>query len=261
MTTEYSGRGDPERTMALLWGGTKSPSRGPKPGLSLEQIVATAIALADAEGLAALSMRRVAERLATRAMSLYTYVPGKAELLDLMLDAVLGEDLADEPAQADWRARLERQMRADWTLYQRHPWVLQISGSRAILGPNETLRYEQALAAVVDTSLAPREMVAAVSLATSYVRGAAESAIEPALAETSTGVTNAEWWAAREAVFAKYYDGSRYPTLTAIEQAGGFAPPTDGDYLQRRAVEDFEFGLERVLDGIAALIKRRGAKK
>ncbi len=126
MTTEYPGRGNPQRSLELLWGEPKVPSRGPKPGLDLARIVRTAIELADAEGLAALSMRRVAERLGVGAMSLYTYIPGKAELLDLMLDQVQGELLMEELPGGDWRARLEARARQDWALYERHPWLLQI---------------------------------------------------------------------------------------------------------------------------------------
>ena len=89
--TEYPGRGDARRSMALLWGKAEPPKRGPKQGLSVEAIVGAAIAIADADGLDALSMRKVGERLGTSAMALYTYVPAKTELVDLMLEAVLGE--------------------------------------------------------------------------------------------------------------------------------------------------------------------------
>ena len=85
--TEYGGSGDPERSLELLWRVRQPSSRGPKPKLDLDQIVSVAIELADEEGLAPLSMRKVAERLGVGTMSLYTYVPGKAELIDLMIDA------------------------------------------------------------------------------------------------------------------------------------------------------------------------------
>src|SRR4051794_5684360 len=81
VTTEFSGTGDPRRTIELMWGAPGSPRRGPKPKITAEMIVQAAVAVADAEGLAALSMRRVADELDVAAMSLYTYVPGKAELL------------------------------------------------------------------------------------------------------------------------------------------------------------------------------------
>ena len=113
---EYSGRGDPARSLELLWGARRTPTRGPKPGLSVERIVYAAIELADAEGLAALSMRRVAERLGVGTMSLYTYVPGKAELLDVMVDTVYGELSTQDGDEADWRARVEQVARANWAL-------------------------------------------------------------------------------------------------------------------------------------------------
>src|ERR671914_2667448 len=147
MTMEYSGSGDPGRTMALLWGTPKRPGRGPKPGLSVEQIVDAAIEVADAEGLAALSMRRVADRLGVGTMSLYTYVPGKAELLDLMLDTVLAEEARPDGA-GGWRAGLELRAREDWALFHRHPWILQITPGRSLLGPNETDLFEATLRVV-----------------------------------------------------------------------------------------------------------------
>lgn len=262
MTTEYSGSGDPKRSMELLWGARKEPSRGPKPGIDLARIVRAAVELADAEGLAALSMRQVAARLGVGAMSLYTYVPGKAELLDLMLDLVLGEIVSGElgvpaDANAEWRVKLETLARQDWALYQRHPWVLQIAAARAILGPNETALYEISLTAVAEVGLSGREMVAVVSLVRGYVRGAAQGVLEAALAGRQTGVNDDQWWAAREAIFDRYFDPALYPTMIAVERDGGFAPPADSDeYHLQRALADFEFGLQRVLDGIEAFIQR-----
>src|SRR5215218_9985909 len=134
MATEYSGRGDPARSMALLWGTQKPPTRGPK------------------------------HRLSVGAMSLYTYVPGKAELLDVMLDTVLGELAAPDGGAEGWRAKLELSAREHWALYHRHPWVLQVSGARALLGPNETAQFEATLRAVSGVGLTGKEMVLVVSL-------------------------------------------------------------------------------------------------
>src|SRR5688500_17259010 len=143
--TEYAGRGNPRRSMELLWGAGSTPSRGPKPGLTVAAIVEAAIEVADTEGLAALSMRKVAEKLGKSAMSLYTYVPGKPELLDVMLDTVLGELPTSYPRDDGWRAAVEASARDGWSLYERHPWVLQVSGSRAVLGPHELDTYETQL--------------------------------------------------------------------------------------------------------------------
>jgi AcrR family transcriptional regulator len=256
--TEYAGRGDPARSMALLWGTQKPPTRGPKPGLQVEKIVEAAIRVADAEGLAALSMRRVAGELGVGTMSLYTYVPGKAELLDVMLDTVLGEVARPDGAAGDWRARLEAYARELWAHYHRHPWVLGVSGARALLGPNETALYEASLAAVADIGLRGREMVHVVTLVAEYVRAAAGRAVEAAQVAQRTGVTDAEWWRDREPLLDQVYDPGRYPTVTRIAQEGAFEQPEGGlDYNLQDAVDSFEFGLARVLDGIEAFVRRR----
>jgi AcrR family transcriptional regulator len=258
VTTEYSGRGDPARSMALLWGARKPPTRGPKPGLSVERIARAAIEIADAAGLAALSIRRVAEQLGVGTMSLYTYVAGKAELLDVMLDTVLGEVSVPDEATAGWRARLERLAREDWALYHRHPWVLQVSGARPLLGPNAIALYDAALAAVSGVGLGGREMVLVVSVVSGYVRGAAQGAVEAAHAAQRTGMTDDQWWAAREPILDRYTDPERFPTAAAVHRAGGFDQPADGvDYLLRDALDSVEFGLQRVLDGIEAFVEAR----
>src|SRR5258706_15326925 len=91
MATEFTGGGDLGRSIALLWGVPGPVRRGPKPSRTVDEVVQAAIALADTEGLAAFSIRRVAEALGLSAMALYTYVPSKAELLDLMFDRVAAE--------------------------------------------------------------------------------------------------------------------------------------------------------------------------
>src|SRR3712207_7579838 len=126
MPTEYPGRGDPARTIELLWGTRPRAARGPKPGLTIDRIVAAAIAIADADGLDGLSMRRVAGHLGVGAMSLYRYLPGRAELLDLMVDRVCGETDRPHDLPAGWRPRLEHVAQENRRLYERHPWLLGI---------------------------------------------------------------------------------------------------------------------------------------
>jgi AcrR family transcriptional regulator len=262
VTTDYSGRGDPARSLPLLWGTRKGPTRGPKPGLSVERIVRAAIEIADSAGLAALSMRRVADRLGVGTMSLYTYVPGKAELLDVMLDTVLAEVARPDGAGGDWRARLELRAREDWALYHRHPWILQVAPTRALLGPNETELLEATLSAVSGIGLSGSEMVLVVSLVGEYVRGAAQAAVAAAQAEQRTGVSDEEWWAAREPNFEKFFDPGRYPTLVSVATSGAFEqqPGSGVDYNLQRALDSFEFGLPRVLDGIEAFVAERAAR-
>jgi AcrR family transcriptional regulator len=257
VTTDYSGAGDPARSLPLLWRDQRRPTRGPRPGLSVDEVVAAAVELADAEGLAALSMRRVAERLGVGTMSLYTYVPGKAELLDLMLDTVLAEEARQDGADGDWRAGLEQRAREDWALFHRHPWVLQITPGRALLGPNETDLFEASLRVVDGIGLSGTEMVLVVNLVADYTRGAAQTAVGAAQAERRTGISDEEWWKAREPLFDKYFDPDRFPTVTRVGAQGAFEPPGDGQYTVAWARESFEFGLRRLLDGIENFIKAR----
>lgn len=253
MTMEHSGGGDPARTMALLWGTRKRSGRGPKPGLSVERIVRAAIEVADAEGVAALSMRHVADRLGVSTMSLYTYVPSKAELIDVMLDAVLGEAVGTNDAAGGWRERLESVARENWALYHRHPWMLRVAAmSRPPLGPNVIAKYDHELRAVDGIGLTDVEMDSVLTLVLGYVQGAARTSVEASQAERSTGMTDAEWWSANAPLLEKVFDPGRYPTASRVGLAAGeaYEAAYDPEYA-------FEFGLRRVLDGIEALIRSR----
>ncbi|MFB9909316.1 TetR/AcrR family transcriptional regulator [Allokutzneria oryzae] len=251
MATEYSG-GDPERSLELLWGGRTRPSRGPKPALTLDRIALAAIEIADTDGLGALSMRAVAERLGFTTMSLYRHVPGKAELLDVMVDTVNAESPMLEEVEGGWRAKMEVCAREEWALFHRHPWVLQLAWHRPALGPNGTTAYESALTALSGIGLSDNEIVAVFNTLYGYVRGAARVSVDAKLAERHTGVTEDEWWSSRDRYWRELVTPERFPTLNRIRRSDAF------DAIGM----DFEFGLERVLDGLAALIDSRplGAK-
>ena len=239
--------------MELLWRRASPRTRGPKAAFELDTVVSAAIELADAEGLEAVTMRRVAERLEMGTMSLYTYVPGKAELLDLMLDTVYGERLRDAGPglNAPWRKRLEAMARGQWAFHQRHPWTLSIASGRSVLGPNEAGSYELALSVVADLGLPAREMVAVVDAVSMFVRGAARDAAEAESAERVTGQSEEEWWTERDALLTELMAESDFPTLGRLDAEGGFAvPPDTPNYNVRFIVDDFDFGLERMLDGI-----------
>jgi AcrR family transcriptional regulator len=260
MATEYSGGGDPKRSIELLWRTQEPPKRGPKPRLTVDQIAGVAIDLADREGLAGLSMRRVADHLGVTAMSLYTYVPGKAELIDLMLDTVyaevVGSDAADMADMADskngWRARLELIARQNWDLYRRHPWLLQVATSRPALGPNVLAKYDYELGAVTGLGLTEIEMDLLLSLVLDYVHGAVRGAVHAVQVEQRTGMTDEQWWQIAAPLLDKVIDPTGYPTAARVgtaattEYGAAYAP-----------VRAFEFGLQRMLDGIEAFIQSR----
>ncbi|GAA3593910.1 TetR/AcrR family transcriptional regulator [Nonomuraea rosea] len=252
VTVEYSGKGDPARSLALLWRTSERTSRKGKPELSVDRIVRAAIEVADAEGLSALSMRRVAERLGVGTMSLYTYVPGKPELFDVMLDTVYGESARPGDVPGGWRVRLEQIARENWALYLRHPWLLQVAASRPVLGPNVTAKYDYELRAVDGIGLSDLEMDSVITLVTGFVHGAARGAVEAAQAESQTGMSDEQWWAAHAPFFSRIADYGRYPVAARVGQAAGEA--LNAAYSPEHA---FEFGLQRVLDGVEALVNGR----
>lgn len=259
MATAFTGTGDPARSMALLWrdrapAAPAAPRRGPRPGLDVDRVVAAAVALADAEGLAALSMRRVAAELGVAAMTLYTHVPGKGELVDLMLDEVLGELYPAGPAVgAGWRAALTAVARANWDLFVRHPWALHVATGRPPLGPNLMAKYECELRAVDGLGLSELQMDLLVRLVNDLVKGTVGGVQEKVSAERATGTTEREWWAATAPYLDRVFDPARFPTVARVGPVAGEA--LQAAYDPERS---FAFGLDRLLDGIEVLVRPAG---
>ncbi|NUP21890.1 MAG: TetR/AcrR family transcriptional regulator [Streptomyces sp.] len=246
--TETSGSGDIVRTMELLWETGRRPSRGPKPTLTLDQIVEAAVRVADTEGLESLSMRRVAAELGTGTMSLYRYVPGKGELLDLMLDRV--QRPSENPADlgdGSWRSALEAMGRATLALYRRHPWLLRVNQSRPILGPSAMDGMEKVLARIKPMGLSDPELVSAIIMIDGYVVGAARTQLYAQEAERRTGLTDTEFWQAQTPMLEKVLTSGRYPLLASLDE-NTWGPDFD----------HFEFGLQRILDGLEVFVAGRG---
>lgn len=254
-TRHYGGRGDPVRSMELLWGTGPTPkSRGPKQGLTVERIVQAGIDIADADGLAALSMRRVADRLGVGTMSLYTYVPSKAELVDVMFDRAVGS-VARPEIDGDWRARLAAIAWADWDMYRRHPWILQVMAmSRPPLGPASIATYEYNLRAVDGIGLTELEMDSVISMVSVFVQGSARAAAEATNSLSETGQTDAEWWSAYSPLLEKVFDAEKYPVAARVGAVAGETYQSAFD-----ANHGFRFGLDRILDGVEALVRGRQA--
>jgi AcrR family transcriptional regulator len=232
---------DPERVTELLWAAQESRGR---PGLNLDGIVAAAVAVADEEGIAALSMRRVAERLGFTTMSLYRHVPGKAELVELMRDAVHGEPQDPLPEGDGWREGLAAWARARWALHLRHPWLVHTAGCRRLPGPNTMADHDRVLRIAERTGLAAREVVGVISFVEGFVDTAARQVAEFLGQERESGVPHEEWWRGRSELYERM---SPYPTLDRLWWAGGFEDPVD----------PFDFGLDRTLDGVELLVRRR----
>ncbi|RKT84505.1 regulatory protein, tetR family [Saccharopolyspora antimicrobica] len=219
----------------VLWGARPAPRRGPKPALSLEGIARTGIELADAEGLAAVSMQRVAAELGFTKMSLYRYVPGKAELVALMADLAMG---APPELDGGWRERLDAWARALLPRFTQHPWVLEATTGPRVPGPNELAWTEAAVAALGGTGLRGSERLDAVVVLVGHVRGIAQQA-----AATSAESVEQQFSSALITLLREH--GDRYPSVAAA------LTDTAGQD------EALDFGLARILDGLTTLIATR----
>jgi AcrR family transcriptional regulator len=230
-------------SLVAAWGLRQRPSRGPRPGLSLARIVEAGVTVASTEGLAAVSMARVAEELGTSTMSLYRYVAAKDELLILMVDAALGPPPAPDP-DAGWRMRL-----SDWAWghHQRlsaHPWAVRVPITEPPTTPNQVAWMESALWSLRDTGLGEDEKASVLLLLSGYVRNDATLTVEL----TASGFISDEAMLGYSRRLARLTDPDRFPAIHALLEAGVFdrADPPE---------KEFRFGLERILDGIDALIR------
>lgn len=238
----------------LLWGPPVQPARGPKRGLTLEGIAEAGVVLADAEGLAGVSMQGVAGRLSVTKMALYRYVPGKAELVALMVESAMPDPsvLDGRPAGEGWRERLGAWARALLAGFRAHPWLLEATLGARVMGPGEVGWMEHALAALDGCGLTGAEAIDSVVLLSGHVRGIAEQ--ERATGGGGSGGTmgegpDAQLTSALGEVMRVH--GERYPALGAalasvVEQGG-----------QDQALD---FGLERILDGLGLLIAGRAGR-
>ncbi|MFF1694765.1 TetR/AcrR family transcriptional regulator [Streptomyces sp. NPDC058257] len=240
---------DITHSLELLWGEGERPTRGPKPGLTLDRIVTQAVRIADAEGLTALSMRRLSTELGTGTMSLYRYVPGKGELLDLMLDRVFtraGE--AERPPSGGWREAMEAYARETLVLYREHPWLLQVNQARPVLGPGSVGSLEHALSGIKSMSLTDPELIGVIVMVEGYVTGVARTQVHEMEAVKKSGLTDQAFWEAQSPTLNRIMSSGRYPHLA------GLSDDAFGSQL-----DHFEFGLQRLLDGLDVLVARREA--
>ncbi|MGH3740457.1 MAG: TetR/AcrR family transcriptional regulator [Micromonosporaceae bacterium] len=253
MPNEQTSAGDPARTLALLWRDpSAAPRRGPQRGLSVDAVIAAAITLADDEGLEALTMRRVAQVLGVAPMTLYTYLPGKAELLDLMLDTAYRQMPRTYTTGQPWRQRLTAVAAENRALFTTHRWAIAVSTLRPVLGPGAIGKYEHELSALDGLGLSDVEMDDCLTYLLTFVQASARATIDARAAQKLTAMNDEQWWAAAGPLLARVIDPAAYPLASRVGSAAGAAHGSAHD-----PVHSYEFGLRRVLDGLATLIDDR----
>ena len=257
MADVSTGGGEPSHTLALLWRGAEGTDRaaaerrrGPGRSVTVDAVVDAGLALADAEDLAAVTMRAVAQRVGVSTMSVYTYVPGKAELLDLMVDRLYQRMPRSAWRMRTWRRRLERVAETNRALFAEHPWLADVAVlSRPPLGPGLMAKYEHELAALDGTGLDDVTTDAALAHLLGFVQGYARAARDAARTTTDTALSDAGWWAANQPLLERVLDPAAYPRAVRVGAAAGEAHGASWS-----AEHAWRFGLARTLDGLAALI-------
>lgn len=244
---------DLPRDVAVLWRTPAPPRRGPRPGLSLEQIADAGIALADAEGLDAVSMARLAESLGFTTMSLYRYVASKDEVLMLMADRAAGRPPQVGPEVGDWRARLEVLLEVQQPTLAAHPWLARTSSTMFAVGPNRLAWMEAMLACLEGTRVPEPLKLEAVGVLASHQLEWARviegyTARMRAVAEAGDGVQTDP-----DALIPRLVDPERHPALGRAVAGGAFAPPAAPP---APGASTLDVGTTLILDGIAALVAR-----
>ncbi|WIY77043.1 TetR/AcrR family transcriptional regulator [Streptomyces anulatus] len=250
-----SGGGDLPASLEAAWGLRDRPAKGPKPGLSLERIVAAAVGVAASDGLAAVSMGRVAQELGASTMSLYRYVSAKDELYVLMQEAAVGppEPLSALETGAGWRAALTEWAAAQRERYHGHLWALRIPIGGPPATPNSIAWWEQGLQALGGSGLGEGDKTSVILLISNFVRSEALMMSDLAAAVTARGITPEELAASHERTLKRLVDPERHPGITRQLETGVMSEPDDADY-------EFTFGMGVLLDGVEALIGRAAGR-
>jgi AcrR family transcriptional regulator len=237
----------------LLWGRRQRGNRGPKPTLSIDEIVASAIRIADTEGLGAVSMARVAAEFGFTTMSLYRYVANKAELLQLMWNASAQGAESLVLTGRGWRGKLRAWALVQREMIDRHPWITEMPMATPPVAPNSLTFVERGLEALDRTALADADKLRILGLISSYTLSEARMAHDAARAAASGDPPPTSY----EHVLRQLVDKKTYPRLHRIAWAD-----ESGDNVSGSAEhEEFAFGLDRILDGVAALVAHQKARR
>ncbi len=233
----------------VIWGRPERAERGPAPSLSREQITAAAVRLADAQGIEAVSMRALAVELGVGAASLYRYVARKDEVIDLMVDAVMGSDLQFE-VHGDWREDLRSFAHGLRAMILRHPWTAVQSAGLRSFGPNTAQCHERVLSSINGLGVDIDGMLVMVGTLDAFIRGHVLDELSEREAVRRSGLDQEQWLQTQIPYIESLIESGRYPLLTRVVLDA--RAPHDPDRLEH----GFEQGLERVLDGLATMLPR-----
>lgn len=241
---------DPElqRRSELLWEARSVPGRGPKPSITADDVVQAAIAIADADGLGAVTMHAVALNVGVTAMALYRYFPSKDALIDALVDAGMGLPPTPGRQNTSWREEVTAWAHAKRAMLCDRPWLAELPFVAAPHGPNWLSWLEAIAKPLSRTGLSAADVAQMLNVVDGYTRGAADTSISLARAR-ARGISERQWGAAVGADLGRAIGDPRFPAFAAILTA---PPESPG----RTMAESFDFGLQRVLDGIEQYVRQ-----
>ncbi|MGW7520477.1 TetR/AcrR family transcriptional regulator [Streptomyces sp. NPDC054796] len=260
-----SGTGLPPGIEAA-WGLRERPTKGPARGLTVESIVAAATDIASSEGLAAVSMSRVASAVGVSTMALYRYVSSKDDLVVLMTDAAYGTPPDGPPPGEGWRRGIEHWARAQRAMLHGCLWTIHVPVTMPPATPNSVAWMERGLACLRGTGLDEGEKLGVLSLLGGYVRSEAVLMASLVEAARASGRTMEEATASYAHLLRRLTDPERFPAITSVLASGVLEPWRDAEGGAGQDSEpdpeqdpdgDFAFGLDRILDGVEALVRSR----
>lgn len=240
---------DLRRRSQLLWDDRSRGTRGPKATLTPDDVVQAAMQIADDDGLAAVTMNAVSTQIGFTTMAVYRYFPNKETLLDAIVDAAHGSPPSPSVPRASWREEVTRWAHAKRNMLCARPWLAELPFVAAPHGPNWLSWLEALTAAFSSMGLDASDIGQMISVIDGYTRGASDTSISLARAR-ARGTSEQEWAAAVGADLGRAIGDPRFPKFGAL-----LAAPSDGK--PRTMEESFDFGLQRVLDGIAMYVEGR----
>lgn len=240
----------PASEYPVIWMRPEYGTRGPKPTHSRRDVAAAGVRIADEEGLAAVSMRRIAAELGTGTTSLYRYVAKKDDVLELMVDEVMGE-LRGTVLTGDWQADLRTIAHLLRETSLRHPWLPALSSGRANHGPNSLWWTELSLSVFDGMDLSTDEMLANLGTLSSFVLGHVLGELGDHEAARRSGLSHEQWMEQQGEYGPTIMNSGRYPRFTRV------IIEAETPHAADRQERGFEAGLERVLAGLAAYLSAR----
>ncbi|WP_084436503.1 TetR/AcrR family transcriptional regulator [Aldersonia kunmingensis] len=224
---------------------TATSARGRPARVNRAQVVDAAVAVADENGLDAVSMRSVARALGVGTMTLYSHVPGRDLLIDAMIDRAYA-DFALPEAELPWRAALEAYARGSFALMRAHPWLLSVNSWRMPLAPHVFEAEEAGFRILIDTGLTATQVVETISILNQAVSGFARAAAAEDADQRAQGTDYEAYWAAQTDFWQNTFDPTRFPTMTRLWTVGAFD----------NGATPFDLRIGALLDTIALLIER-----